>query len=655
MQLRVRCVGTVATERAIPYRDDIEGLRAISVISVVLFHAIPRLLPGGFIGVDVFFVISGYLITSILLRDLENGVFRISEFYARRLIRLIPALLAVLLSLWVFGRYFLLADELHLLGKHVAAGALFVSNFVLLSESGYFDTSSDLKPLLHLWSLAIEEQFYIFWPILLAGLFRLPRKVALTLIVLIGLGSFGSNLAQVRGNPASAFYLLPARFWELLTGCMLAFNFIGRGENFFVARWPQWGRITLGMAPAFFFIAGLFSRAGSYPGWMAIFPVLAGATFITQGAGCMLNRWLSHPILRYTGQISYPWYLWHWPLLSIGHIIWSGEPPLYVVFTMVVLSYFLAMATKAFVENPVQIWSKGKSSWTRIETMVIPLLIIGFVGFMTSHGAFDTARHEAQGDLAKYSGYHLKLEKTGGWRCFLGDPAARIEDIRTECFEAFRTADVVAWGDSRMAQFVFGLSPLLQRNSLKFAFLGLSACPPILGLEPPDRPQCRGINDRIFQSLAEAKPRAVVLSGSWMNYDRDGTAMLALERTIHRLREAGIKRVIVIGQGPYWQIPLYKIVSRMRRGSSVRERYPPIKELELVNPRVRTSVETAGGVFIDLFAALCEPSAGCLTYIDYNEARELVVYDEGHVTETAAQFISDTIIGPVLMRELARP
>jgi len=206
------------------YRPDIDGLRALAVLSVVLYHAhaFPKVLKGGFIGVDIFFVISGFLISTIIFSGLERGSFSFFDFFCRRIRRIFPALLLVLISCYAFGWFVLLADEYKQLGKHIAAGAGFVSNFVLWTESGYFDAGAETKPLLHLWSLGIEEQFYIVWPLILWWAWK--KKFNLfTITLVLAFFSFGLNLAKYRVNGVADFYSPQTRFWELLAGALLAY------------------------------------------------------------------------------------------------------------------------------------------------------------------------------------------------------------------------------------------------------------------------------------------------------------------------------------------------------------------------------------------------------------------------------------------------
>lgn len=220
------------------YRPDIDGLRCFAVLSVIAFHAAPDWIGGGFVGVDIFFVISGFLISSIIFRDLQGNNFSLTEFYIRRIRRIFPALIFVLATTFILSWYLLLADEFAQLGKHMRAGALFVSNLLLWRETGYFDVAAETKPLLHLWSLGIEEQFYIFWPLLL--ILAHKRRISLLAItLLLSVVSFTLNIHGIERNSVAAFYAPYTRFWELLCGSLLAWF------SLHPPRWLSRGQTTL--------------------------------------------------------------------------------------------------------------------------------------------------------------------------------------------------------------------------------------------------------------------------------------------------------------------------------------------------------------------------------------------------------------------------
>ena len=329
------------------YRPDIDGLRAISVGVVVAFHAWVRQGFGGFVGVDVFFVISGYLISGILLRDLEGERLSFASFYARRVRRIYPALVTVLAATLAVGWAQLFYERFHQLGRHVAAAAAFVSNLVLYGESGYFDASSDAKPLLHLWSLGVEEQFYILWPLVLALAWRIGRWRGVGTVLALGLAaSLGQELALMRRDVSAAFYIPTARFWEMLAGASLAA----------VERHGRWQPSTalrhgLGVAGLALLLASLrwITDKTLFPGVAALAPVGAAVLLIAAGPGSFVNaRLLSLAPMRWLGGISYPLYLWHWPVLVLVRT--SGWVDGRAMLAAVVVAVALSWATTRWIE-----------------------------------------------------------------------------------------------------------------------------------------------------------------------------------------------------------------------------------------------------------------------------------------------------------------
>jgi len=380
------------------YRPDIDGLRAVAVLSVVAFHAFPAWMKGGFIGVDVFFVISGFLISTIIFENLDRGTFSFAEFYARRIKRIFPAVLLVLIASFAFGWFALLADEYKQLGKHIAAGAGFVSNLVLWSEAGYFDNSAETKPLLHLWSLGIEEQFYIVWPFVLW--FALKRKFnLLTLTVIVALISFSLNLKGIKQDSVATFYSPQTRFWELLSGSLLAWFAIYKKGAFhaYTLKIDGWlsnvifrepveaDGMTLSNAISFFgslllmFGFWRITKDVSFPGKWAVIPILGAILIILAGPKAWINRKiLSNKIAVWFGLISFPLYLWHWPLLSFVRIVESEVPNHTIRISAVVLSIFLAWLTYKFVERPIRL---GGRKIFKVTLLVILMALIGYVGY----------------------------------------------------------------------------------------------------------------------------------------------------------------------------------------------------------------------------------------------------------------------------------
>jgi peptidoglycan/LPS O-acetylase OafA/YrhL len=398
------------------YRADIDGLRALAIIPVVMFHAFPALLPGGFVGVDIFFVISGYLISGIIFKGLQRDSFTFHGFYANRIKRIFPALLLVLSASFVFGWFFLLPDEFALLGKHILGGAGYIENFVLRREAGYFDTRSFLKPLMHLWSLGIEEQFYLTYPLLLWVIWRLRCNVLAILAPLV-LISFSLNVWQLHINPVSSFFLPQTRFWELWMGGVLAsLDMFGKGMgrrfrggwNGITSRFfgGELTSLDAAIVPNVISVVGmgligaalLLVRERAFPGWWAALPVGGAALLILAGPGAWINRnILSNRVAVFVGLISYPLYLWHWPILSFARILHGEALSRDEKIAGVVLSLLLSWATWRFVESPIRF---GRRTWIKTATLALISVMVAYVGYTTyDHGGFVRRFQNLSGDF----------------------------------------------------------------------------------------------------------------------------------------------------------------------------------------------------------------------------------------------------------------
>lgn len=380
------------------YRPDIDGLRAIAVLSVVIYHAFPKFIRGGFIGVDIFFVISGFLISTIIMGSLERNSFSFIEFYSRRIKRIFPALLLVLIASFVFGWFALLADEYKQLGKHIAGVAGFISNFLFWNESGYFDNSAETKPLLHLWSLGIEEQYYIVWPLLL-WLAWGKRFNLLTSTIVVAVISFALNISKVHGDAVATFYSPQTRFWELLTGSALAYMTLHRRSIFpkLKHKLDMWlGQMIYAQAPetngktlhnvqsvfgAALILTGLLviTKERHFPGWWAVLPTLGAVLIISAGVHSWFNRVvLSNRVLVWFGLISFPLYLWHWPLLSFARIIESETPSRQIRIVAVLTSIALAWLTYRLVEKPIRFGNHRKA---KTIMLFLLMLVVGCLGY----------------------------------------------------------------------------------------------------------------------------------------------------------------------------------------------------------------------------------------------------------------------------------
>lgn len=457
---------------SIPYRTDIDGLRAIAILAVVAFHAFPSVFPGGFIGVDVFFVISGYLITSILQREMQEGHWSIASFYARRILRIFPALILILLACLVAGWHTLLAGEYMQLGKHLGLGAVFLSNIGLWWEAGYFDRASEAKPLLHLWSLAIEEQFYIIWPLVLWTVLRFARN-ARNVVIALALASFFVSIWWVCFDRTQAFYSPVSRAWELLAGAVLALA--PRSSS----RWSS--PVSRGSALAGLLCAALLLDAKTpFPGVAAAIPVLAAVVLIgTSPVTDWTARLLGCSWMVGLGKVSYPWYLWHWPLLSFAYIIESGSASAELRLALVCASLVLAVLTYRLWELPLR---KTPRRFT-LFFLVLSVLLIGALGknIYDRHG-LERIRHKnlIQVDPAVGKDF-LDFEKQG-----------LITDTRCEKPFKFPERDVclvahpdkpvgaVVLGDSHAVHAFWGLARAFDAQGLNLVVRGKGACMPVM-------------------------------------------------------------------------------------------------------------------------------------------------------------------------------
>ncbi len=395
---------------SLQYRADIDGLRAVAVLSVVAFHAFPALLPGGFIGVDVFFVISGFLISNIIFSSLANEEFSFCDFYSRRIRRIFPALIIVLISCFALGWFVLSAIDFKMLGRHIVGGSTFLSNLLLWREIGYFNEAAETKPLLHLWSLGIEEQFYIVWPLLFSVAWKYKvsfLRITVTLTVI----SFLWSLRETHVNVTAAFYSPLTRFWELGIGGILASSIRKRNIG---SSYPNFYSV-LGFA---LIAIALFSidKTKSFPGIWALLPTLGAFLIISAGPFAWLNRViLSHRILVWVGLISFPLYLWHWPLLSIFRISESEPLTLMQRLIIVLMSLLFSWGTYLWIEKPLRFKNREKY---KVKLLCLAMGIVGVIGFITY--AKDGFKFRLADEILRYIAIQPEISQE--WRphqCFL--------------------------------------------------------------------------------------------------------------------------------------------------------------------------------------------------------------------------------------------
>ncbi len=506
------------------YRREIDGLRAVAVVPVVLCHAGVGAFSGGFVGVDVFFVISGFLITSLILRDIEAGEFSLRSFYERRARRILPALFLVILACLPFAYLWMMPEDMKAFATSVLTTLLFSSNVQFYLESGYFDRAAELKPLLHTWSLAVEEQFYILFPLLLMLLYAVARRYVVLALGMLVITSF--MLAFVGGNfeveagteplpwawnapPTWGFFLLPARAWELLIGALVAY-WMEHGERTAIIRHrliAEFGSLTgLGLILVSIFA---YDSLTPYPSSYTLLPVLGAAmviAFATQGT--VVNVLLSRPVFVGIGLISYSVYLWHYPLLVFARIRSLSDPGAGLIAVLVIATFVLAYLSWRFVEQPFRnrqtVRLPALTTWGTVAAVVL----IGFfaAGRLTKgfEGRFSTEQFLA------INADDARIERE--MQC----KSRRSGPLENACVYGDGDASIAIIGDSHARALVRPLGRALGEKGLGVADLHVAGCPPVRHFKRVGAADRCERQDAVFDYLIRSPHlRHVVIAARW--------------------------------------------------------------------------------------------------------------------------------------------
>ncbi|KRR23449.1 acyltransferase family protein [Bradyrhizobium retamae] len=614
------------------YRPDVDGLRAIAVMLVLNFHAFPDAMPGGFIGVDVFFVISGFLITGIVARELELGRFSLIEFYNRRIRRIFPALIVVLSATLVMGWFWMLPSAFAQLGGDSFASAAFLANIALLLQSGYFDVESAKKPLLHLWSLGIEEQFYLFWPLLLMLAARLRMSI-MAMAVVLGIGSFLLNVALIGSNPVATFYLPFTRAFELLTGAALAYGWNRVGHSVKASDRRAWIGVALIAAAAV-----ILDSHRAFPGWWAVLPVAGTALLLSSPAAWVNRALLASPPMVWIGLISYPLYLWHWPLLVFGGMIKFGPLTLPERELILLASALLAWATHRFVEMPIRFGVPSRRKMLGLGAAMAMIAVAG--GAVVWGRGFDFRLPPEIRAMANVTTESFK------WRfreCLLD--LSREMTFADTCVERDRRPLVLIWGDSTAGALLPGLRKAQEERGFGIAQLTSSSCIPALNADIARMPNCRAMNDKVLSLVRQIKPDVVLLHGTWEKHlDNVAETVAALKRETNA-------RVVVLGGVPMWRRGLPSEVLRyfMLHRTLIPQRSPNGIPPTAYDAIMRGRLEPLGAEFISASDVLCN-AQGCLTRIG-DAAGDLTASDQVHLTERGSIFLIEAIIDRLLGSE----
>ena len=518
-----------------PIRRDVDGLRGVAVAAVVLFHAFPDAAPGGFAGVDVFFVISGFLITTLVVDARDQGTFTFADFYARRARRLLPALTLMLATVLVAAWALLSPINVAAVARHALAGAAFVPNLLSWSDAGYFDQGANQKPLLHLWSLGVEEQFYLVWPALLLWT---PRRRLAWVAALVALASFGLAIARAGDHATEAFYLLHTRLWEPAIGGVLAL--VGPPPR---SMRPVAGWLGLGMVGAAFVWS---SQGVAWPGPWTLLPTVGTALLIAAGSDGWLNRVVmgSTP-LEMLGRISYPLYLWHWPLFSFAAMLALNPDEPATRFGLIALSTALAALTWALWERPIRGRLAGRAGVVPgllLATLVVAgaaaLLMTGALPARSPGEGVDEVRLQMRVDAALSQKHAMNM---------CGFP--NLDEITARlCHhggDLNSPRKLVVWGDSHADAWGPAWKVYGEAQHVHVILLAAPSCPPIVGVrngnDPVESPaECLkpGYGQKVLDDIRAMEPERVVLVARWSLYANGWTHGGVQEPVTHFLTEA---------------------------------------------------------------------------------------------------------------------
>lgn len=602
------------------YRPDIDALRGIAVLSVILFHLDLTFITGGYVGVDIFFVISGYVIAKSLQEDLHHDKFSIVKFYNKRIRRIFPALFVTFAATYVGGLFFLLPNFFEKFAQSLMSSAVFVSNMFFWRDSGYFSADALTRPLLHTWSLSVEEQYYIFYPLLAYAVYHFFGKRWLLVLAPLFLGSLALSAYATTIAPTANFFLAPTRAWELLTGALLAH----RSPPLPTARWQKEfiGLCGLGLLAYAIF---MFDSETAFPGLSALIPCLGAAAIIYAGQSTersTIYSIIANKPLVWVGLISYSLYLVHWPLIVFFYFTNLAPPSLPEAAALIGVIFVLAYLMWKFIEQPFRKIDPSPKSKK--------LIIMGLTGIVVACIAA-YAGVATKGFTVRYPDF--KLEKTdvapiwGMGTCFFDKNPDKTKWDFDKCTMTDKGHELaLLWGDSFAAHYSKGLRKLA--HDIPYTVLQYTAagCPPILSHDSFANKACRPYNAGAIDVIKEHNIKIVILSARWENLSRK--SLDGLTETVTLLKSMGVT-VYVIGQSPEFSIDV-QVLAYMKGNKDAKGIDTwHIHTDPTINERVATLAKDA--IFVNPLPSMCEGDI-CA----YRDNGTLLYGDYGHFSETGS-------------------
>ncbi|PHX94275.1 MAG: hypothetical protein CK542_01480 [Acidimicrobium sp.] len=632
------------------FRCDIQGLRGFAVLAVLADHFAPdvRQTSGGFVGVDIFFVISGFLITSIIIRELDNNEFTLKKFWTRRIKRIFPSLVVMLaittLLLWTVSSEYVKYELL----RNLAKAATFTSNLGYSQTQDYFGGQTQ-NPLLHLWSLAIEEQFYLLWPLTCLFLYRTNKKLTIYFSYLITSISFFANLVVVFyfETKSFAFYNTFTRIWELMLGALLAQHLLRSGDS--ENRKPSathqlvslFGLLLIGTSLT------ITTQDSAFPGHLALLPTFGAAAIIFAGPQNLINRHVfGNHVLTWFGGISYALYLWHYPLLFLMRTINPGRTNFLLLSFTFLISVLAAHASTKFVESPIRRVAFRRSAFKALSASMPVLLIIALI----LQNAID--KNDLSFVLDKYSA--LDLGNQSDLDCLRFRKEITVRTLKRQgCFDAPSDGDrtVFLVGDSHSGSLRAGLQPYLESNGISLFGVSTGWCS-WWQIKPLDDDRiCAEITREFLASISRSKPEILIIDGYWAKIARGVDVQNILIEYIDLVQSLGVKKVLVVGQVPTYEAGLPQHLQNLYVSKGL-----PIPEL---TPRAQVTNDPKGtqehmrnfayplNVYYRSIDDLLCIKDSCRVTIGPNLANDLIVWDYGHLTEAGATFVSKILFADI--------
>jgi peptidoglycan/LPS O-acetylase OafA/YrhL len=625
------------------YRKDIDGLRAIAVGSVILFHAgLSQQLPGGFFGVDIFFVISGFLIGRILFTDIAEGRYSLLRFYERRARRILPALFFVLLLSYVFARLLLTPLAFADFRNSLFATLGFASNIYFWLHSSYFEPASELKPLLHTWSLGVEEQYYILFPLLAYALRNSRWRWAA--IALCAAASFIWAVATVSIYPNAAFYLLPARAWELLIGALGA---LWVAQHTLSAK----SRVALSVLGLVLILVALLGLDAYFPhpGAYTLIPTLGTAlVLVAQSQGGIATRLLQLPPMVWLGQISYSAYLWHQPLFAFWIYRFGKSSFEHYAFALIAATLVLAYLSWRFIENPAR--SAARTSHKRFAWYGAAAVVVLATALVPQTWFLSHRANEALQQLARIENLYDHFEFQKNIRNQICHSVSMADRERNGCLHT-RSKNIVLFGDSYAATLYEGLRHERDSKHTDYGIIQLTDgnAPPFFKEGQIDGgAPLRNINEAKLQAIAALQPQKIVIS--WMINGKNSSAdpqkeLAALQATIARLQAVSpASGIAVIGPVPNWSVSLQKNLMDFINDQDAFPRYMQqglSADEAQWDAYFSSHVQKAAVTYLSALDVFCTP-AGCLTSVD-GTIEGMTAVDWGHLTKAGSQYLAEKI------------